>query len=156
MDQKYEAVNQFLVEVFNTILKTEEACIAKEFNDLSVRELHVIEAVCSAQDKGSPYSAASIAADIHVTAGTLTTAVTYLERKGYLLRNRDGRDRRIVQISATEKGLKAHRWHSAFHREMVEHLFQTLSDDEADILLKALNEIGNFFKNKYGNFGKSI
>lgn len=39
-----EVLNQFLVEVFGQILKAEAACLAGK--DLSLRELHLIDAVC--------------------------------------------------------------------------------------------------------------
>ena len=40
-----EAMNRFLVEVFNEILKTEEQALAASRPDLSLREFHLIEEV---------------------------------------------------------------------------------------------------------------
>lgn len=86
-------LNRFLVEVFDEILKTEEESLAGSFSDLSLRELHLIEEVCRAEDEARDNRATAIAAAQRVTAGTLTTAVSLLERKGYLERRRDERDR---------------------------------------------------------------
>ena len=82
-------LNRFLVEVFDEILKTEEESLAGSFSDLSLRELHLIEEVCRAEDEARDNRATAIAAAQRVTAGTLTTAVSLLERKGYLERRRD-------------------------------------------------------------------
>lgn len=149
MEHKREVANSFLVDVFNEILKIEEASIARDFEDISVRDMHVIAAVCAAQDAGFSCSAASIAEEIRVTAGTLTTAVTMLERKGYLIRNRDEKDKRVVHIIATQKGCNANVWHKKFHEEMVDGIFNSISEQEADILIKALKNITAFFNQKY-------
>ncbi len=74
-------LNRFLVEVFDEILKTEEESLAGSFSDLSLRELHLIEEVCRAEDEARDNRATAIAAAQRVTAGTLTTAVSLLERK---------------------------------------------------------------------------
>ena len=89
-----ETLNRFLVEVFNEILKTEEQTLTAEWPDLSLREFHLIEEVCRAEDLHRDNRAGAIAAAQRVTAGTLTTAVNLLEKKGYLERRRDNLDRR--------------------------------------------------------------
>lgn len=48
VESRGEVLNQFLVEVFGQILKAEAACLAGK--DLSLRELHLIDAVCRAVD----------------------------------------------------------------------------------------------------------
>ena len=87
MESRGEVLNQFLVEVFGQILKAEAACLAGK--DLSLRELHLIDAVCRAVDQGGDNRSTAIAAALGITAGTLTSAVNLLEKKGYLLRRRD-------------------------------------------------------------------
>ena len=94
MENRGKELNLFLVRVFNEILRTEERDLAGRFPDLSLRELHLIEEVCRAEEEGRDNRATAIAAAQRVTAGTLTTAVTLLEKKGYLERRRDEKDRR--------------------------------------------------------------
>ena len=136
-------LNRFLVEVFDEILKTEEESLAGSFSDLSLRELHLIEEVCRAEDEARDNRATAIAAAQRVTAGTLTTAVSLLERKGYLER------RRAVRIWPTEKARAADQVHAAFHREMVDEILKTLSDQEAQVLVRALGSLTAFFREKY-------
>ena len=60
MESRGEVLNQFLVEVFGQILKAEAACLAGK--DLSLRELHLIDAVCRAVDQGGDNRSTAIAA----------------------------------------------------------------------------------------------
>ena len=149
MEDHGEILNRFLVEVFNEILKTEEASLAAAYRDLSLRELHLIEEVCRAADKGLDNRATAIAAAQRVTAGTLTTAVTLLEKKGYLLRRRDERDKRVVRILPTETAREADARHARFHQEMVEDCLSALSEEEAVVFVRALGTVASFFRAKH-------
>ena len=142
-------LNCFLVEVFNDILKTEEAYVSGYCSDLSLREVHLIEEVCRAVDQGRDNRASAIAAAQHVTAGTLTAAVNQLEAKGYLERVRDGGDKRSVRLRPTEKGWETDRCHAEFHRELVEAVADRLEPQEAEALARGLGGIADFFQRKY-------
>ena len=140
VESRGEVLNQFLVEVFGQILKAEAACLAGK--DLSLRELHLIDAVCRAVDQGGDNRSTAIAAALGITAGTLTSAVNLLEKKGYLLRRRDERDKRVVHLLPTERGRAA----DARHREMVAHVLDGLTDEEAECTLRALGRVAEFFR----------
>ena len=84
-----------------------------------------------------------------MTAGTLTTAVTLLEKKGYLLRRRDERDKRVVRILPTEKAREADARHAKFHQEMVEDCLSALSEEEAVVFVRALGTVASFFRAKH-------
>ena len=150
MQQHGEVVNRFLVEVFNEILKTEEAALAGAHKDLSLRELHLIEEVCRAVDEERDNRATAIAAAQRVTAGTLTTAVSLLEKKGYLERRRDERDKRVVRIVPTAKAREADARHAKFHEEMVADILGTLSEEETAVFVRALGSVAAFFRSGYG------
>ncbi|NQT58997.1 MAG: MarR family transcriptional regulator [Bacteroidetes bacterium] len=42
---------------------------------------------------------------LHITSPTVTQHITHLETKGYLIRETDKQDRRVVRLSLTEKGI---------------------------------------------------
>ena len=149
MENRRETCNRFLVEVFDEILKIEEDCLSGQFDDLSLRELHLIEEVCRAVDERRDNRSTAIAAAQRVTAGTLTTAVGLLEKKGYLERHRDESDRRAVRIFPTEKARRANAAHAPFHREMVDGALAQLSDDQAQTLVTALRGLTAFFRANY-------
>lgn len=143
-----EALNFFLVEVFNEILKTEEVALTTQCPDLSLREFHLIEEVCRAVDREGDNRATAIAAAQRVTAGTLTTSVTLLEKKGYLERRRDPKDRRAVRILPTEKARQADALHASFHRAMVEEVLSILTEEETAVFVRALGGVSAFFRQK--------
>ena len=145
MTNSAEVLNSFLVDAFDEILKTEELALS---GDLSLREIHLIVAVCRAVDQERDNRATAIAAAQGVTAGTLTTSVTSLERRGYLERRRDEQDKRAVRIYPTGKGREAERRHAAFHREMVSGVLDILDEGETLSLVRALAGITNFFRRK--------
>lgn len=149
MDEKAKLMNEFLVGVFNEILKTEEACLANsEFADLSLREMHVIEAASQGSCSGRN-SAAQLALALGITAGTLTTTVNLLTQKGYLSREKDATDRRKVRITLTDKGQMANKAHLGFHEEMVGSIQSCLSSEEAHVFVRGLDSVSRFFKQKY-------
>lgn len=154
IDRHRETLNRFLVEVFHEILKTEEQTLAVSCPELSLREMHLIEEVCRAEDLQRDNRAGAIAAAQRVTAGTLTTAVNLLEKKGFLERRRDSRDRRAVRLYPTEKGRKANAAHEKFHQEMVEDVISILTEEECRVFLRALSGVTAFFRKKYQKQGE--
>ncbi len=146
MNDYYLELNHFLVRVFNEILRVEETSLKKgEFKNLSVREMHVIEAICAANESGAGNRATDIAHALRISAGTLTITVSLLERKGYVERIQDVKDKRIVRLSATEKGISANQAHQRFHHEMVMNVMNTLDTQEIDILINGLKSLETFF-----------
>ncbi len=152
-DLTYAALNEFLVGAFNEILRIEGRVLCRgSLSDLSIREIHVIEAVCQAQtEKDSRPSV--IAPLLGITAGSLTTAVGPLIKKGYLQRKRGTKDKRSVLLCPTEKGLEANRIHAAFHHDMISSVIQALNGEELRALVKALDAIQHYFSEK-SNEGK--
>lgn len=145
MSGREEKLNFFLVKVFNEILRIEEDCLQSGgFKDLSVREMHVIEAVCNAENELGN-RAGDIAQALHISAGTLTTEVALLEKKGCLIRQQDAQDRRIVRLYATGRGKEANEAHQEFHRKMVSDVMNNLSEEEIESLVKGLESLAEFF-----------
>lgn len=106
-------------------------------------------------EEKTPHTSADIAAELRITAGTLTASVTQLEKKGYLVRQRDSADKRIVRITATEKGIAANERHMEFHRRMVNTVLSGISTEETETLKKALSRIDRFFKDAYSQLEAS-
>lgn len=97
----YETVNDVLVKLFNEIMDVEErALITSEYKDISVNDMHVIEAIGIRE----PKNMSTVARAVSVTVGTLTIAINHLVKKGYVERSRSEEDRRVVLVSLSEKG----------------------------------------------------
>jgi DNA-binding MarR family transcriptional regulator len=143
MDDYEVRFNEVLLDIFDGILITEEKALRTgSFSDLTIAELHTLESIGLYDAK----TMSETAADLGVTTGTLTVAVDRLVRKGYVNRERDQEDRRIVRVMLTKKGKLAHRIHSKFHHLLVERITHGLDDDRRAILLDMLENISGFIR----------
>ena len=142
---KYGILNEVLVRLFRDIMDIEEkAIITPEFKDITNNDMHVIEAIGT----GAPKNMSSIARELSVTVGTLTIAMNSLVKKGYVVRERGQEDRRVVYISLSDRGRKALEHHARFHREMIDGVTGDLSEEEMQVLVKALSRLDGWFREK--------
>lgn len=145
-DAQRTYLNDFFVHVFNKILAWEEQALSQVgARDLSVKELHVLEAVSDLTAQGRNTMTA-IAESLSIRVSSLTTAVNTLVRKGYLERGGEPGDRRVIRVRLTEKGEQANSLHSQFHGHMIDRVTQGLSDQELDVLVQSLKNLGAFFQ----------
>ena len=142
METAHSTINQVLVTLFNHILRIEERALSSP--GLSIREVHVIECVCESADS----RITSLAQMLRITTGSLSVAVSTLERKGYLLRVRRKDDRRMVDIVPTEKALAIQEKHKQFHEEMTAAIVEKLSESEKEIMVKAMDDVYSYFTSK--------
>ncbi|HCW03434.1 MAG TPA: MarR family transcriptional regulator [Clostridium sp.] len=146
MERSFNVLNELLVDLFNDILQIEQNSLKQgKLNDLSVTEIHTIDAIGMYE----PRSMSEVAADLRITVGTLTTAINKLIKKGYVERQRIEEDRRVVLIKLTKKGKLAYRVHEKFHKDMIMATIEGLSQEEEKILISAMDRLNNFFKDKY-------
>jgi DNA-binding MarR family transcriptional regulator len=146
MKEKLVQINKMLVEVYDDVNHIEEYMIKSgAFKDLSITEIHTVEAVGLYGSK----TMSEIAAALEITMGTLTTAVDKLIKKGYVERSRSETDRRIVNINLTRKGKLAYRIHEKFHLDMVEAIILDFTTEEEEILLTALSKLNEHLKEIY-------
>lgn len=143
MEPNLETVNDYLVSVFNDILTIEESELKKsQFNDLSITEMHTIEAIGMYKKKTS----SEVAKELSITVGTLTVAINNLVKKGYVERLRSEDDRRVVKLGLTKKGKLLFRVHQHFHREMVKNILKGMEQQEEQALLRALKNLHDFLQ----------
>ena len=141
----YNQLNEILVHLFNHTMKIEEESLIKdEFKDISINDMHIIEAIGLGGGNMS-----SIAAKLHITVGSLTTSMNGLVKKGYAERSRSEKDRRVVYIHLTGKGRRAFHHHAEFHHKMTDAVLDSLSEEELSVLVKVLDSLSAFFR-KYG------
>ena len=119
MEPDLKTVNDYLVSVFNDILTIEESELKKsQFKDLSITEMHTIEAIGMYKKK----TTSEVAKELSITVGTLTTAINKLVKKGYVERIRSEDDRRVVKLGLTKKGKLLFRVHQHFLFILLEKL----------------------------------
>ena len=145
MENTKDLLNLVLSDVFNRIMFTEEKELLEKIGkDVTIRDVHVIEAISRNVYLGNSASN-MVAKTLNVTAGTLTTAVKRLELKGYVIRIPDEKDKRINNLFLTPKGEKINKIHREFHLKMVETITSNLSEREEKQLIDLVSKVISFF-----------
>lgn len=143
MEDKVGRINELFVAVYSDITNVEETAIRQGmFQDLSIKEIHTIEAIGMYGSK----IMSELAQAMRVTMGTLTVTVDKLIQKGYLVRQRSEKDRRIVKVLLTKRGKLAYRIHEKFHRDMVKTVMGQFSEEEETLLMSVLGKLNEFMK----------
>lgn len=140
-----DLLNDLVVDLFHGISYEEEkVVITEEYKDISNKDLHIIDAIGIKE----PRNMSSIAKDLNITVGTLTIAMNNLLKKGYVIRKRGEKDRRVVYISLSKKGRNAYQHHRDFHRKMMKELLDSLDEAEQKLLIKVMQYFHDYYKAK--------
>ena len=132
-----------LVKLFNDILDYEESVLrASEFKDLTNNDIHVIRAIGMNEKKNM----SMIAKELAVTIGTLTISINSLVRKGYVIKERSQKDKRVVFVNLSSKGEVAFSRNEELYDQMVNSMLEDLEDNEMDILMKSLLKVNRCIK----------
>ena len=134
-------VNELIVDIFNQILTLEERYHTLHGSELSINEIHTIDAIKNSETK----QMSDVARDLNITQGTLTTTIKRLENKGFVKRVQDSSDRRIYRLNLEGLALDVLEIHDQFHNEMIEGILSQLGNDEK--LIQSIAELNKFFKN---------
>ncbi|MDR1953032.1 MAG: MarR family transcriptional regulator [Clostridiales Family XIII bacterium] len=146
MNKEEKTVDSILARLFVTTLKIEERAAARSFNNnLSISEMHVLREIGIKDTK----TMTQVARGLKISVGALTTAMNKLDMKGYVIRERDTTDRRIVNLCLSKEGRKAYDAHDAFHKQMVRSALDELSEEEQAIFLKSIIRLDAYFTEQW-------
>lgn len=141
-----ETLNELLVNLFKDILEIEaKSLITEEFKDITYNDMHIIEAV----GVDEPRNMKTVAKLMSVTTGTLTKAMDALCDKGYVVRERSTKDKRVIKLRLTDKGKSAYYHHEQFHRQMIKNIASEMTEQETEILIYALAKLVDYFHLNY-------
>jgi len=138
-----EEINELLTSTFHLILKTELKMIKEcEKNNLSIREIHLLEIVGKAENG---ISISQIAKTFQITMASVTIMVKKMEQQNFLERQKDSTDGRSVLIRLTEAGKKIDAYHDKFHQKMVNDITSNLTDFEKQVFFNSVKKLNEFF-----------
>lgn len=138
-----EVINDILVNLFEEILEIEaEAILKGEFKNISVNDMHIINAI----EPGDGKNMSTIAEMRGVTIGSLSTSMNSLVKKGFVYRERSEEDRRVVIIKLTEKGIRAYDAHKKFHDMLADAVIGSMEEEELLIVTGVLKAVAEFFR----------
>lgn len=149
MDAFSTALNEVLVDTYHNILRVEEKALKKSGRiHLSIKEMHLLEAVGKGDEQGRTVS--EIADAMNITRPTATVAIHKLEKRGYLEKQPDDEDGRTVRITLTRSGKRIDHFHRLYHYNMVTKISESLTDEEKASLFQGIQKLNEFLKESLG------
>jgi DNA-binding MarR family transcriptional regulator len=143
LETDLKRINNLLTKVYTDIMRVEERELRKsDFKDISIRELHAIDVISMYDHKTS----SQVAKELMVTAGSVTTMVNKLVRKGYVIRINGEDDHRIIRLGLTNRGRLVYRAHDSFHRHMVKKFIEGFDNEQIAIIEHALLNLRAFLE----------
>lgn len=142
-----------LVRIFENVILTEEKSIQKGyFDNLSLAEMHTLDAIGAYESRTMTETAERLG----ITVGTLSVAVDRLVKKGYVIRKRDENDRRIMRVSLTRNGKIASRIHGKYHYVLSRRILEPYSDEEKALLLEMVKDIDKYMVKQVERYDDDI
>lgn len=137
----FKDIDRGLVKVYHGIIYLEQTRLAQsEFKDLTIKEMHAIEAISMYHR----HTISEVAKMLHLTPGTMTAMVDRLIYKGYVERVRDKNDRRVIRLKLTNHGRVFYRAHQVFHKMMVKEFLNGMNDQEVKDIKQAIQSLERF------------
>ena len=145
--KQMDMLNDYFLHSALHLLSLEEQCLRRICaKDLSVRELHALEAVSSLRESGKN-TMAEVARYLHLSPASLTTAVNVLVKKGYVLRRYSPTDRRVIYVELTDAGEEANRKYLDFIRNMICEVSRGMDEESADSLISSILSLSEYLEN---------
>ncbi len=139
MEQLDEVLEKMMLQGFEKILANEESLL-KTLGTLGVKEYNTLDTIWTLK-KTKSNTANNIAKALNITAGTLTTNLQRLTDKGYVYKERDTMDKRVVYVFLTPTGVGLRRSRETAHKKLLRQALLRLSDSEKVALCSLLNKI---------------
>lgn len=141
-----DLLNDYVLHSALHLITLEEQYLRKTCEkDLSLRELHVLEAVSSLENT-KKNTMAEIARYLRLSPASLTTAVNVLVKKKYLVREYSSDDRRVIYVELTETGRDANRKYLEFVKKLVGFIGKDLDETAADGMIEALIKVNEYLE----------
>ena len=145
MERAKHTLNELLVSLFNYISYIEQKVLKDRGVPLTMHEVHTLQVISKAEDNNMTY----IARVCMVSKSTLTSNISNLEKKGYVVRFKDSKDKRINRVSLTDKAYDILKIHDEFHREMIDNTIGDMAIEKNELLLDTLENLLGYFKAEY-------
>lgn len=146
-----DILNDYVLHSALHLITLEEQYLRKTCEkDLSLRELHVLEAVSSLEDT-KKNTMAEIARYLKLSPASLTTAVNTLVKKKYLVREYSSDDRRVIYVELTETGRDANRKYLEFVKKLVVFIGKDLDEAAADGMIESLIKVNEYLEKSEEN-----
>ncbi|MFS0892361.1 MarR family winged helix-turn-helix transcriptional regulator [Peribacillus frigoritolerans] len=133
-----ECTNQAYLELMQTS-KVIQDCIKMEMvnHKINITEFSVLEVLYFKEKQ----TIQQIGKSILISSGSMTYVIDKLEQKGFIKRIDCPDDRRVIHVILKENGMNFMEKIMPKHRELIHGMFEELTDDESDTMVKLLKKV---------------
>lgn len=117
--------------------------------ELQRRHVYIIKVCYDLSLRLKEVRVSDVAETINVTLPSITRNITALEKKGYLIKEKNRKDKRVVNIKLSEKGLALYQTLIYdFHKKNSE-LFKEIPEEDIHITIKTIHKIYRLMEKEY-------
>lgn len=139
VDNLDRILEEIMLGIYSRVISHEEKLL-KSLSDLSLKEFNTLNAIANTT-KNKTNTANNIAKILDITPGTLTTNLDRLSDKGYVIKEKNSEDKRIVQVFLTPSGIAIRKKRENAHKKIINSAIDKLSTSEKVALVTALNKL---------------
>ncbi len=145
MESFESQLNDLLMRAYRSIELIEEQQLANiERLNLTIGEIHLLEAVGSPRSHPEGKTISEISEDLQISLPSVTLAINKLLKKGFVEKRRSEKDGRRVHVLLTHSGETANRAHALFHHRMAASISDGLTEDEKSAMLRGMAKLNCF------------
>lgn len=134
ISEKKATITRVFFDAYTNILNTEKTVLKDSpYNDLSVTDVNVIHAI--GLKAPQTYEVSDV---LNISKSTLTTRLANLEKKGYIRRHLDEKDKRSIRIALTERGKALYHSSNESHQLIMDAILERFDSHELDTFYDAL------------------
>lgn len=118
-------------------------------SELQRRHVYIIKICYDLSQHLEEVRVSDVAEAINVTLPSITKNITALEKKGYLIKEKNSKDKRAVNIKLSDKGLGVYQaLIYDFHKKNSE-LFKDIPEEDVHITIKTIHKIYGLMEKEY-------
>ncbi|MFI3325658.1 MAG: MarR family transcriptional regulator [Clostridia bacterium] len=145
MDKFAREFSSKLGQLYRDVTKLEETALKEANFGLTMSEVHLIDFI-SHHENG--ITICEIASSMDVSRPTISTSVSKMVKKGYLVKEGLHKDARKLTVKLSTDGARVSYLHTKCQREVIKNLGQDFTNEERDILLRAIDKLNVYFSTK--------
>ena len=110
--------------------------------NISHTDFHTMSYIVKSTHSGMHgVSIGDLAKELQISPPAVSRAITSLEKRGYVKRTTDLKNRRSVTVTATENGISAMKEDKIFFEKITEKISQQIDDEQLETLETLLNRL---------------
>jgi MarR family 2-MHQ and catechol resistance regulon transcriptional repressor len=131
-------------ELINTVLEVERECLLQRQGMSLEADISPVDfAVIDTLEAEGKISCNELSKKMKLSASRCSRIIDRLQRKGYIMRKQNPRDRRAVEVSLTEKGMRLKNNVERLKARCEKRIFNAIEPDNIEIVKKGMKILRN-------------